>query len=125
LIKSEIGAGDGNRTHVASLEGWNFTIKLHPRPATSREMIAAHRGLSNVRVRTSWRISLFAVPDYAAPDGTCISLGHEFYKYTSPTGFKADDKAYLIRASYEACKAAVYVENRTKRFPSSVWSGVI
>jgi hypothetical protein len=24
------GAGDGNRTHVASLEGWNFTIKLHP-----------------------------------------------------------------------------------------------
>jgi hypothetical protein len=24
------GAGDGNRTHVASLEGWSFTIKLHP-----------------------------------------------------------------------------------------------
>jgi hypothetical protein len=24
-------AGDGNRTHVASLEGWGFTIKLHPR----------------------------------------------------------------------------------------------
>src|ERR1700722_21015287 len=22
-------AGDGNRTHVASLEGWGFTIKLH------------------------------------------------------------------------------------------------
>ena len=28
--KYEVGAGDGNRTHVASLEGWNFTIKLHP-----------------------------------------------------------------------------------------------
>ena len=26
-----IGAGDGNRTHVASLEGWNSTIELHPR----------------------------------------------------------------------------------------------
>ena len=26
------GAGDGNRTHVASLEGWSFTIKLRPRP---------------------------------------------------------------------------------------------
>lgn len=25
------GAGGGNRTHMASLEGWNFTIKLHPR----------------------------------------------------------------------------------------------
>ena len=24
-------AGDGNRTHVTSLEGWSFTIKLHPR----------------------------------------------------------------------------------------------
>ena len=23
------GAGDGNRTHVASLEGWNSTIELH------------------------------------------------------------------------------------------------
>ena len=26
-----IGAGDGNRTHTASLEGWNSTIELHPR----------------------------------------------------------------------------------------------
>ena len=25
------GADDGNRTHVSSLEGWGFTIKLHPR----------------------------------------------------------------------------------------------
>ena len=25
------GAGDGNRTHVTSLEGWNSTIELHPR----------------------------------------------------------------------------------------------
>src|SRR5258707_12407074 len=24
------GAGDGNRTHVASLEGWCSTIELHP-----------------------------------------------------------------------------------------------
>jgi hypothetical protein len=26
----ESGAGDGNRTHVASLEGWSSTIELHP-----------------------------------------------------------------------------------------------
>ena len=25
-----IGAGDGNRTHAASLEGWNSTIEQHP-----------------------------------------------------------------------------------------------
>src|SRR5476649_2741881 len=27
---NEVGAGDGNRTHVASLEGWCSTIELHP-----------------------------------------------------------------------------------------------
>jgi hypothetical protein len=26
------GAGDGNRTRTASLEGWDSTIELHPRP---------------------------------------------------------------------------------------------
>ena len=29
LLKKS-GAGDGNRTHAASLEGWNSTIELHP-----------------------------------------------------------------------------------------------
>ena len=29
----EDGAGDGNRTHVTSLEGWNSTIELHPQRA--------------------------------------------------------------------------------------------
>ncbi len=24
------GAGDGNRTHATSLEGWSSTIELHP-----------------------------------------------------------------------------------------------
>jgi hypothetical protein len=28
---TENGAGDGNRTHTASLEGWNSTVELHPR----------------------------------------------------------------------------------------------
>ena len=27
---AEYGAGDGNRTHVISLEGWSSTIELHP-----------------------------------------------------------------------------------------------
>ncbi len=25
-----LGAGDGNRTHATSLEGWSSTIELHP-----------------------------------------------------------------------------------------------
>ena len=29
------GAGDQNRTDVASLEGWSFTTKLHPHTKTS------------------------------------------------------------------------------------------
>ncbi len=30
LALYQIGAGDGNRTHIASLEGWSFTTKLRP-----------------------------------------------------------------------------------------------
>ena len=33
-----IGAGDGNRTHVASLEGWNSTIELHPHKAYTQRL---------------------------------------------------------------------------------------
>ena len=28
--RPKVGAGDGNRTHVSSLEGWGSTIELHP-----------------------------------------------------------------------------------------------
>src|SRR5207302_8746817 len=28
--RQRTGAGDGNRTHIASLEGWSSTIELHP-----------------------------------------------------------------------------------------------
>ena len=28
------GAGDGNRTHMASLEGWSSTTELHPLDGT-------------------------------------------------------------------------------------------
>ena len=30
-VSYEVEAGDGNRTHVSSLEGWCSTIELHPR----------------------------------------------------------------------------------------------
>ena len=32
-FEGKSGAGDGNRTHAASLEGWNSTIELHPHPS--------------------------------------------------------------------------------------------
>src|SRR6266851_1935483 len=28
--RQSTGAGDGNRTHIASLEGWSSAIELHP-----------------------------------------------------------------------------------------------
>ena len=34
LIPNKYGAGDGNRTHVISLEGWSSTIELHPQTLT-------------------------------------------------------------------------------------------
>ncbi len=30
-VAETFGAGDGNRTHATSLEGWGSTIELHPR----------------------------------------------------------------------------------------------
>ena len=29
-LRPPYGAGDGNRTHATSLEGWSSTIELHP-----------------------------------------------------------------------------------------------
>ena len=33
-------AGDGNRTHVSSLEGWCSTIELHPRVSVASTLIS-------------------------------------------------------------------------------------
>ena len=43
LILDFYGAGDGNRTHATSLEGWDSTIELHPQssaPDASLSMIS-------------------------------------------------------------------------------------
>jgi hypothetical protein len=56
------GAGDGNRTHVASLEGWNFTIKLHPPGAAwarKNTFISAHNKRANHNSR-GWLVNLTA-----------------------------------------------------------------
>ena len=39
---SKVGAGDGNRTHAASLEGWNSTIELHPPVVRSKTALLSY-----------------------------------------------------------------------------------
>ena len=44
------GAGDGNRTHATSLEGWDSTIELHPHDVvalTTYIIIYTRRGFVN------------------------------------------------------------------------------
>ena len=36
------GAGDGDRTRMASLEGWSSTIELHPRASRGSHKSRAH-----------------------------------------------------------------------------------
>ena len=40
------GAGDGNRTHVTSLEGWNSTIELHPHDIQQKTLYHTEGSLS-------------------------------------------------------------------------------
>ena len=46
-------AGDGNRTHVSSLEGWCSTIELHPRISNERQLMT-----SKVFVGKQWLLLL-------------------------------------------------------------------
>lgn len=47
-------AGDGNRTHVSSLEGWCSTIELHPHNAQSRNRTSDTRIFSPLLYRLSY-----------------------------------------------------------------------
>ena len=46
-------AGDGNRTHVSSLEGWCSTIELHPH-ICARENYFSQVGVTGFEPATSW-----------------------------------------------------------------------
>ena len=59
-----IGAGDGNRTRVPSLEGWCSTIELH----------------RHIRSRGRRRLRFFKSPRYAA----CIAMVPRALDYQSP-----------------------------------------
>ena len=47
-------AGDGNRTHVSSLEGWCSTIELHPQSAQNRNRTSDTRIFSPLLYRLSY-----------------------------------------------------------------------
>ncbi len=49
----ESGAGDGNRTHVISLEGWSSTIELHPQNVPLREEVVEGGGFEPPKAEPS------------------------------------------------------------------------
>ena len=55
-VKTWYGAGDGNRTHAISLEGWHSTIELHPHKR--RNVIAKNHinvsMLDNLTISDNW-----------------------------------------------------------------------
>ena len=50
------GAGDGNRTHAASLEGWNSTIELHPHQLSADNANELYQNA--ILMSTVWQIFL-------------------------------------------------------------------
>ena len=58
-LETQIGAGDGNRTHATSLEGWNSTIELHPHGCApkQRKLLYHQRGVLS---RVNLEIKLFS-----------------------------------------------------------------
>ena len=71
------GAGDGNRTHAASLEGWNSTIELHPPVVRFKTAIQSyHKALLLSRViskklRFFCKIAPFGIRGAFFLVGTC------------------------------------------------------
>ncbi len=71
-------AGDGNRTHVSSLEGWCSTIELHPHKLKIVFII----GVTGFEPATSWsqtRRSSQAEPHPVVQFSFFISHNDEFY----------------------------------------------
>ena len=73
-LQAHIGAGDGNRTHVTSLEGWNSTIELHPqvqRRSLATSVIIPKEGAFVNRFSQFTRINL---RKRLSPTGGCAKI---------------------------------------------------
>src|SRR6185312_734365 len=64
--KRSAGAGDGNRTHVASLEGWSSTIELHPPgfclPSVRKRVPPGTGGGGRIRTYVDIRQQIYSLP---------------------------------------------------------------
>ena len=61
-LQARIGAGDGNRTHVVSLEGWSSTIELHPHRMVTRRGFEPLTLWLKVRCSAIWASESLMVP---------------------------------------------------------------
>ena len=107
-------AGDGNRTHVSSLEGWCSTIELHPHEI----------GVTGFEPATSWsqtRRSSQAEPHPVFYCSTYLQ-NHTLKIYSSVTTYNHGDthrpSVYFVTLASpmsEACQVPAY---RCKHLPS-------
>ena len=72
---SHAGAGDGNRTRTASLEGWNSTIELHPQ---NQRLIIVSHGWVHVK-----RFLIFLPPFPAEPPRKSLFTSDSYSSRTS------------------------------------------
>ena len=66
-IYKNLKAGDGNRTHVSSLEGWCSTIELHP------HNLACAIGVTGFEPATSWSQTRRSSQAEPHPDNSLVS----------------------------------------------------
>ena len=89
-VKDGYGAGDGNRTHAISLEGWHSTIELHPhkRRNAIKKITSTFQCLTilpyrTIDVKKNERLSQFLYP--LTPSKTEIALIPLHCPITYPT----------------------------------------
>ena len=83
-LLAHIGAGDGNRTHVAGLEGQNSTIELHPQHHTLLYVKKNSIGVEGFEPPAPWSQTTYSTklshtPLHLCPDDESYSI--RFYRF--------------------------------------------
>ena len=92
LLQNTAGAGDGNRTHIASLEGWSFTTKLHP-----------HGGRGRIRTYVDVRRQIYSLlPLTTRPP-------FQLYYYNKQLFYKVNE--FLLFKIYPLCFWGINLKN--------------
>ena len=92
-----VGAGEGNRTLITSLEGWGFTTKLHPQEWWLRtESNRRHKDFQSFALPTELLSRLcilflkMAVPTGIEPAISCVT-GRHVNRYTTGPWLRGQD----------------------------------